>query len=85
MLAKKYYKKHLKMYYTIDSKSDNVQIVIVQFFTESKKDSNNFSICLRRDTSSGCFESEYNIKIVDMLIFKWYSLLFTSSCIFSIY
>ncbi|XP_011562366.3 uncharacterized protein LOC105392441 [Plutella xylostella] len=54
--AKKYYKKFLKIYYTIESTADNKQSVFVQFFTESKKETDNYSVRLIRDSKTGHYE-----------------------------
>ncbi|KAJ8728144.1 hypothetical protein PYW08_016529 [Mythimna loreyi] len=56
LMAKKYYKKFLKMYYTIESKNEGSQTIFVQFFTEAKKESENYSVRLLRDTKTGCYQ-----------------------------
>ncbi|XP_053607624.1 uncharacterized protein LOC128673654 [Plodia interpunctella] len=56
LTAKKYYKKFLKMYYTIESRDIDKQTIFVQFFTESKKDSENYSMRLLRNTNTGNYE-----------------------------
>lgn len=58
LMAKKYYKKFLKMYYTIESKSEGSQTVFVQFFTEAKKESENYTVRLLRDTKTGSYQCE---------------------------
>ncbi|KAF9424059.1 hypothetical protein HW555_000768 [Spodoptera exigua] len=66
LMAKKYYKKFLKMYYTIESKSPGKQTIYVQFFTEAKKESENYSVRLQKDTKSGCYHlSSVTPKITD--------------------
>ncbi|XP_035433065.1 uncharacterized protein LOC118264607 [Spodoptera frugiperda] len=55
LMAKKYYKKFLKMYYTIESKGPGKQTIYVQFFTEAKKESENYSVRLLKDTKTGCY------------------------------
>ncbi|XP_013199822.1 uncharacterized protein LOC106142568 [Amyelois transitella] len=56
LMAKKYYKKFLKMYYTIEMRTGDKQTIFVQFFTESKKDSDNYSMRMLRDTKTGYYE-----------------------------
>ncbi|CAD0199352.1 unnamed protein product [Chrysodeixis includens] len=56
LMAKKYYKKFLKMYYTIESKSSESHTIFVQFFTESKKESENYSVRLSRDAKTGSYK-----------------------------
>ncbi|KAM3964377.1 uncharacterized protein ACR2FA_001352 [Aphomia sociella] len=56
LMAKKYYKKFLKMYYTIESRSNEKLTIYVQFFTEAKKDSDNYSVILTRDSKTGNYE-----------------------------
>ncbi|KAJ8730106.1 hypothetical protein PYW07_017144 [Mythimna separata] len=56
LMAKKYYKKFLKMYYTIESKTEGSQTVFVQFFTEAKRESENYSLRLLKDTKTGCYQ-----------------------------
>ncbi|CAH2037468.1 unnamed protein product, partial [Iphiclides podalirius] len=56
LMAKKSYKKNLKMYYTIESKIDNKQTSYIQFFTEAKKDSDNYSVRLLKNLESGKYE-----------------------------
>ncbi|CAB3230065.1 unnamed protein product [Arctia plantaginis] len=53
LMAKKLYKKFLKIYYTIESKNDGSQTIFLQFFTEAKKESENYSIRLLRDINIG--------------------------------
>ncbi|PZC86407.1 uncharacterized protein LOC110376318 [Helicoverpa armigera] len=56
LMAKKYYKKFLKIYYTIEAKSEGSQTIFVQFFTEAKKESENYSVRLVRNTNTGCYQ-----------------------------
>ncbi|XP_050346120.1 uncharacterized protein LOC126770655 [Nymphalis io] len=56
LMAKKCYKKFLKIYYSIESRSDNSQVVYVQFFTEAKKETENYSVRLLRNIESGKYE-----------------------------
>ncbi|XP_013143108.1 PREDICTED: uncharacterized protein LOC106106989 [Papilio polytes] len=56
LMAKKYYKKFLKMYFTIESKKDNSQTIFIQFFTEARKDSGKYSVRLQRDISKCKYE-----------------------------
>uniref|UniRef100_A0A2A4JS26 Kinetochore protein SPC25 n=1 Tax=Heliothis virescens TaxID=7102 RepID=A0A2A4JS26_HELVI len=56
LMAKKYYKKFLKIYYTIESKSEGSQTIFIQFFTEAKKESENYSVRLVRNTNTGCYQ-----------------------------
>ncbi|XP_026752721.2 uncharacterized protein LOC113512947 [Galleria mellonella] len=56
LMAKKYYKKFLKMYYTIESRSTEKLVIFIQFFTENKKDSDNYSLSLSRDSKSGNYD-----------------------------
>lgn len=62
LMAKKYYKKYFKLYYTIEYEQDNTQKIIVQFFTESRKTTDNYSICLLRDMKTSSYKCKY-IKI----------------------
>ncbi|XP_059047157.1 uncharacterized protein LOC131842597 [Achroia grisella] len=56
LMAKKYYKKYLKMYYTIESRSNEKQAIFIQFFTEYKKDSDHYSLSLSRDCNLGKYD-----------------------------
>ncbi|XP_075973519.1 uncharacterized protein LOC142974845 [Anticarsia gemmatalis] len=56
LTAKKYYKKFLKMYYTVESRNNGIQTIFVQFFTEAKKESENYSVRLLRDTKTGYYQ-----------------------------
>lgn len=58
LMAKKYYKKYLKIYYTIEAKKGDKQTIFVQFFTEVKKDSDVYSMRLLCDTKTGVCECE---------------------------
>lgn len=59
LMAKKYYKKFLKIYYCIEKRSSDTQVIFVQFFTESKKDNENYSVRLLRHTTTGQYECKY--------------------------
>ncbi|XP_072931995.1 uncharacterized protein [Epargyreus clarus] len=56
LMAKKYYKKFLKMYYCIESRTDDKQVIYIQFFTEAKKDTENYSVRLIRNLKSKQYE-----------------------------
>ncbi|CAG9584649.1 unnamed protein product [Danaus chrysippus] len=56
LMAKKCYKKILKMYFSIESRKNDNQVIFVQFFTESKKDSENYSVRLIRNIKNGKYE-----------------------------
>ncbi|XP_046959511.1 uncharacterized protein LOC124529690 [Vanessa cardui] len=56
LMAKKCYKKFLKIYYSIESRNGNSQVIFVQFFTEAKKDTENYSVRLLRNMESGKYE-----------------------------
>lgn len=56
LMAKKYYKKYLKIYYTIEARKGDEQTIFVQFFTEAKKDMDLYSIRLLCDTKTGNYE-----------------------------
>ncbi|CAG5059739.1 unnamed protein product [Parnassius apollo] len=56
LMAKKYYKKFLKIYFTIETKNDLKQTIFVQFFTEAKKDSENYSVRLLRNMENASYE-----------------------------
>lgn len=56
LMAKKYYKKFLKMYHTIESKNSETQTIFLQFFTEARRDSENYSVCLLRNTKIGQYQ-----------------------------
>lgn len=58
LMAKKYYKKYLKIYYTIEARKGNKQTIFVQFFAEAKKDKDLYSIRLLCDTKTGVYECE---------------------------
>ncbi|XP_013169084.1 PREDICTED: uncharacterized protein LOC106118870 isoform X2 [Papilio xuthus] len=49
LMAKKYYKKFLRMYFTIESRSNDSQTIFVQFFNEARKDSEKYSVRLLRN------------------------------------
>lgn len=46
------------MYYTIETKTNESHTIFVQFFTESKKESENYSVRLSRDTKTGSYKCE---------------------------
>ncbi|XP_063824966.1 uncharacterized protein LOC135074563 [Ostrinia nubilalis] len=56
LMAKKCYKKFLRVYYSIEKRNKDKQTIFFQFFTESKKDSENYSVRLIRDSKSGYYE-----------------------------
>ncbi|XP_032520785.2 kinetochore protein Spc25-like [Danaus plexippus] len=56
LMAKKCYKKILKMYFSIESRKNDNQVIFVQFFTESKKDNENYSVRLIRNIKNGKYE-----------------------------
>lgn len=58
LMAKKCYKKFLKMYYSVDPKIDCKQAAYVQFFTEAKKESDNYSVRLIKNLESGKYDCE---------------------------
>lgn len=49
------------MYYTIELKSGGTQTIYVQFFTESKKESENYSVRLERNTKTGGYQCEWKL------------------------
>ena len=59
LMAKKYYKKFLKVYYCIEKRCNDTQVIFVQFFTENKKDNENYSVRLLRHTNKGQYECKY--------------------------
>lgn len=59
LMAKKYYKKFLKMYYTVETRNTESQMIFIQFFTEAKNDSDNYSVRLLRDCKTGHYKCEY--------------------------
>lgn len=61
LMAKKYYKKFLKMYHTIESRNAEKQTIYLQFFTEAKRDSEYYSVRLLRDMKLGQYQCELNI------------------------
>ncbi|XP_049869294.1 uncharacterized protein LOC126369051 [Pectinophora gossypiella] len=56
LMAKKFYKKYLKMYYTTELKNGDKQTIYIQFFTEAKKESEYYSIRLHRDCKTEHYE-----------------------------
>lgn len=59
LMAKKYYKKFLKMYCTIESKNSSKQVIYVQFFTEFKKESEINSLRLSQDIDSEGYQCKF--------------------------
>lgn len=57
-MAKKFYKKYLKIYYTIEARKGDKQTIFVQFFAEAKKDTDLYSIRLLYDTKRGLYQCE---------------------------
>lgn len=57
------------MYYTIESKSEGTQTVFVQFFTEAKKESENYSVRLIKDSKTGCYQCECDIRYYNFWIY----------------
>ncbi|CAK1547188.1 unnamed protein product [Leptosia nina] len=53
LMARKCYKKYLNFYYTIESRDKEQQTIFVQFFSESKSDSEKYSVRLLRNTKTG--------------------------------
>lgn len=70
LMAKKLYKKYLKIYYTIESRIDGSQTIFVQFFTEAKKESENYSIRLTRDTKIGRYQCELLILLFKLAVIQ---------------
>ncbi|XP_047994989.1 uncharacterized protein LOC125233150 [Leguminivora glycinivorella] len=56
LMAKKYYKKFLKIYFTIESRTDGKDGIFLQFFTEAKKESKGNSVYLLRDSKTKHYE-----------------------------
>ncbi|XP_063380680.1 uncharacterized protein LOC134667271 [Cydia fagiglandana] len=56
LMAKKYYKKFLKIYFTIESRNDGKDGIFLQFFTEAKKESKGNSVYLLRDSKTKHYE-----------------------------
>lgn len=56
LMTKKFYKKYLKIYYTVESRNADSQTIFLQFFTEAKKETENYSIRLCRNTKTGLYE-----------------------------
>ncbi|CAG9786169.1 unnamed protein product [Diatraea saccharalis] len=67
LMAKKFYKKYLKIYYTIEARDGTKQKIFVQFFTESRKEPESYSVRLQRDTKSGCYELLYTTPNLNLL------------------
>ncbi|CAH4032574.1 uncharacterized protein LOC123715015 [Pieris brassicae] len=53
LMARRCYKNFLNFYYTIESKQIDQQVIFIQFFTQSKRDSEKYSIRLLRNTQTG--------------------------------
>lgn len=70
LMAKKYYKKFLKMYFTIESKKDDSQTIFIQFFTEARKDSGKYSVRLQRDISKCKYECKNVFYFIFMLMIE---------------
>lgn len=47
------------MYFSIESRKNDNQVIFVQFFTESKKDNENYSVRLIRNIKNGKYECKY--------------------------
>lgn len=78
LMARRCYKNFLNFYYTIESRAKDQQVIFVQFFTESKRDSEKNSIRLLRNTQTG----KYSCKTDMFLYFKLKSILnIASSCL----
>lgn len=60
LMARKCYKKFLRVYYSIEKRNKEKQTIFLQFFTEAKKDSENYSVRLIRDSKSGHYECNYH-------------------------
>lgn len=58
LMAKKYYKKYLKIYYTIEAKKGDKHSIFIQFFAEAKRDTDLYSIRLQFDTKTGVYQCE---------------------------
>ncbi|XP_045448495.1 uncharacterized protein LOC123656926 [Melitaea cinxia] len=56
LMAKKCFKKFLKIYYTIESRNKDSQVIFVQFFTEAKKDTENYTVRLKRNIKTRSYE-----------------------------
>lgn len=86
LMAKKFYKKHLKIYYTIESRKGEKQTIFVQFFTEVKKETDAYSVKLLCDTKTGVCECKYlsrNVTFVQFNIEENHYLCCLSSSSFS--
>ncbi|XP_034830694.1 uncharacterized protein [Maniola hyperantus] len=49
LMARKHFKKSLNIYYSIDSRSKDTQLVFIQFFTELKKNGEHYSVYLMKN------------------------------------
>ncbi|XP_073945320.1 uncharacterized protein isoform X2 [Choristoneura fumiferana] len=58
LMAKKYYKKYLKIYFTVEARKDGKQQIFLQFFTEVKKESKEYSVQLLKDTNTKRYEDK---------------------------
>lgn len=67
LMAKKYYKKFLKFYYTIEKTTDSKQIIFVQFFTESRKEGDKYSIRLNRDLKTLHYTCKFQRILKDLI------------------
>ncbi|KAL0893052.1 hypothetical protein ABMA27_014701 [Loxostege sticticalis] len=81
LMARKCYKKFLRVYYSIEKRNKEKQTIFLQFFTEAKKDSENYSVRLIRDSKSGHYECNYhyfNVSSLQMALLctKLYNYLF---------
>lgn len=56
LMAKKCYKKLLKTYFTIESKDTLKETIFIQFFTEAKKESENYSVRFLKDLKTGHYK-----------------------------
>lgn len=51
--AKAFYKRELNTYFTIESHTEDIYVVLIQFFTESRCSDDNYVIKLSRNTKTG--------------------------------
>lgn len=59
-MAKKYYKKYPKIYFTVQAWKGDKQTIFVQFFVEAKKDTDLYSVRLLRDSKTEVYECKYS-------------------------
>lgn len=64
LMAKKCFKKFLKIYYTIESRNKDSQVIFVQFFTEAKKDTENYTVRLKRNIKTRSYECKYLLQFL---------------------